>query len=208
MCYYVAQNQPIEKVKQRFGATVDSSATFLQKDNISGFDFPYLPVITNTHKSIINTNFSWGLIPSWANNTDFRKNTLNARSETIYDKPSFKSVVSNRCLIIASSYFEWRWLDDKGKKKQKHQIFSQDEDVIAFAGIFDSWRNPINGLLVHTFSMVTSPANEIMQYVHNHKKRMPVIIAKGDENLWLNSKNSILDFQYPHYNCNILALEV
>lgn len=207
MCYYVAQNQPIEKVKERFGATIDSGTTFLQKDNISGFDFPNLPIITNVNKSIINTNFSWGLIPSWAKNTDFRKNTLNARSETIYEKPSFKNVVSNRCLIIASSYFEWRWLDDKGKKKQKHQIFSQDEEVIAFAGIFDSWCNPVNGELIHSFSMVTSPANETMQYVHNHKKRMPIIIAKGDENLWLNNKNSILDFQYPHYNCNILALE-
>lgn len=208
MCYYVAQNQPLDKVEKRYHAKADNESSFLQSDYISAFEYLKMPIITTENPSIIATNYSWGLLPSWAKNMDFRKNTLNARSETIYDKPSFKNAVNNRCLIIASSYFEWRWLDEKGKNKQKYQIFSQDDEVIAFAGIYDKWCNPANSEIANTFSMVTSEANETMQYVHNYKKRMPIIIRKGDESKWLNPKNAISDFAYPAYNCNILALEV
>ena len=208
MCYYVAQNQPIQKVEKRFSAKVDDQSTFLQSDYISGFEFLNMPIITNGNPNIIATNYSWGLIPSWSKDVAFRKNTLNARSETIYEKPSFKNIVNNRCLIIASSYFEWRWLDEKGKQKQKHQIFSQEDEIIAFAGIYDSWCNNANGEIINSFSMVTSEANETMKYVHNFKRRMPIIIRKGDEGLWLDAQNNIQNFKYPNYDCNILALEV
>ena len=208
MCFFMAQNQPIKKVEKRFNAKVDNDSIFLQSDYIVGFEYLNVPIITNENPNFISTNFHWGLVPCWANEIDFRKNTLNARIETINEKASFKNVVNDRCLIIATSYFEWHWLDEKGKQKEKYQIFSQENEIFAFAGIYDKWKNNENGKVINSFSMVTTDANQTMQYVHNHKKRMPIIIKNGDENSWLDSKNNILDFSYPNYDCNILALKV
>jgi putative SOS response-associated peptidase YedK len=206
MCFYSQQKDPIKKVKKRFNAEVNKPELFLQDNYINGFSHPNIPVILDKNPNLIETDYHWGLLPSWTNEIEFRKNTLNARIETISEKPSFKNYLDNRCLIIATAFYEWHWLDEKGKKKQKYQINSNDE-IFTFAGIYNHWTNPATGEIIKTYAMLTTQANATMQYIHNHKKRMPIILQQKDELDWLNSKSNINDFAFP-YEANLIGFPV
>lgn len=208
MCFFMAQNQPRKTVEKRFNATVDNPEEFLQSDYIVGFEYLNVPIITYENPKIISTNFHWGLVPSWSKDLDFRKNTLNARIETLDEKPSFKKITSNRCLVIASSFFEWHWLDDKGKQKQKYQIHNCDGESFAFAGLYDSWIDPTTKSEYKSFSIVTTQADQQMKYIHNHKGRMPVMLNLGDESAWLDVGNKVEDFSYPNYQPRQIGFQV
>lgn len=199
MCFFMAQNQPKDEVEKRFNAKIDNPDNFLKSDYIVGFEYLNVPVILNTSPEIISTNFHWGLVPSWSKDLDFRKNTLNARIETIQEKPSFKNITQNRCLVIASSFFEWHWLDEKGKEKVKYQIHNSDKESFAFAGLYDSWLDKNTGEIYNSFSIVTTEADTQMKYIHNHKGRMPIMLNYDDENAWLNLDNKVEDFSFPKY---------
>ena len=197
MCFYMQQKDPIPKVQKRFKAVVDHPELFLQAEVINGFAHPNAPVILDSTPQIISTNYTWGLIPSWAKDMAFRKNTLNARLESLHEKPSFRGITSNRCLILATAFYEWHWNDDKGKSKQQYQI-NTTEELFAFAGLYDQWHNPSTGEIMHTYTMLTTTANESMAYIHNHKKRMPIILKKEDELAWLTGANPVEDFGFPY----------
>lgn len=206
MCYYTQQMATIDQVKKRFHIEIDNEETFLQTDFINGFSYPNLPVILDVRPDLVTTSYTWGFMPSWAKDRDFRKNTLNARIETVEEKASFKDSTAKRCLIIATAYYEWRWHDEKGKSKQKYQINSQDNEIFTFAGLYNTWIEPSTGKEFNTYTMLTTEANEVMQYVHNHKKRMPILLNRNDEASWLDHSVSISEFAYP-YEAKIIALE-
>ncbi|WP_026730189.1 SOS response-associated peptidase [Flavobacterium denitrificans] len=209
MCYYVDQKGSRRDVKIRFNIEVNNTGQFYEGVFVNGFEHPNLPIITNDNPTELTMDSFWGLMPSWAGKQqlEYRKGKLNARIEEIEEKPSYKNITQNRCLIIATSYYEWRWLDEKGKKKEKYQIFSQDNEIFTFAGLYDSWLNPATGESLKTFTMVTTHANELMQYIHNHKKRMPIMLHKEDEQAWLDPKNDINEFAYPKYYTSIVGFQ-
>jgi putative SOS response-associated peptidase YedK len=198
MCFYTEQKSTPADAKKRFGILVSDIGQYYGGLFVNGFSYPNLPIITNKNPDIITTDHTWGLLPSWTKDIDFRKNTLNARIETIDDRASFKNITQNRCLIIATGFYEWRWLDEKGKSKEKYHISSQNDEIFCFAGLYDRWVNPANGDVLNTYTMVTTEANELMKYIHNHKQRMPVILNKKDETAWLDSANKIQDFALPY----------
>ena len=200
------QKDPIAKVQKRFKALVQQPEMFLQDENINGFAHPNVPVILDKSPEIITTNYTWGLLPSWAKDLDIRKNTLNARLETLHEKPSFQNIISNRCLIIATAFYEWHWNDEKGKSKQKFQI-NTTQELFAFAGLYSHWTHPNTGELYNTFTILTTGANKTMEYVHNHKKRMPIILKPEDETHWLNPNNPPENFGYP-YEVEMVAFPV
>lgn len=204
MCFYTQQNAPAKNVKQRFNAVIDSEENYLQSEEINGFSYPNIPIILDKSPNIITTDYTWGLLPFWAANLDFRKNTLNARIETINEKASFKNITQNRCLIIATAYYEWHWNDAKGKSKDKYQINSQNDEIFTFAGLYTEWKNPATGAKLNTYTMVTTEANETMKYVHNHKMRMPIMLKRKDESVWLDNTIKINEFAFP-YESNLLA---
>lgn len=206
MCFYSQQKDPIPIVKKRFNAEVNKPELFLQSDYINGFSHPNIPVILDKNPNHIETDYHWGLLPSWTKEIEFRKNTLNAKIETITEKPSFKNYLDNRCLIIATAFYEWHWLDEKGKAKQKYQINSNTE-IFTFAGIYNHWTNPETGEVIKTYTMLTTQANKTMQFIHNHKKRMPIILNQKDELDWLNPKSNINDFAFP-YEANLIGFPV
>jgi len=207
MCFYSSQEKPLKEVQLRFDAIVDSPESFLQSDYIVGFEFLNVPVILDSSPKIISTNYHWGLVPSWSKDLDFRKNTLNARIETIEEKPSFRNITSNRCLVIATSFFEWHWNDEKGKSKTKYQIFSKESEIFAFAGIYDTWKDNRTGKNYNSFSIVTTHANEQMEYIHNHKKRMPIMLKKSNEKAWLDCSNHVDDFAFP-YSVDMVTVQI
>lgn len=208
MCNVIQLKTNMSDLGKRFRATIDNPESDIFRDEVIGFAFKPSAVITNDKPNIISTDVHWGLIPSWSNDQNIRKLTLNAKIETLDEKPSFKNVVSNRCLVIATAYFEWHWNDPKGKSKQKYEIHSSENEIFSLAGIFSHWQNRESGEVVKTFSIITTEANPEMCYVHNTKRRMPVMLRQSDEAAWLDAKNPIDDFKYPLYNASVIAFPV
>ncbi|CAN1539670.1 COG2135 Uncharacterized conserved protein [Flavobacteriaceae bacterium] len=207
MCFTIQLKTTVKKAETRFKAKVDNPLQFLESDAISGFSHLNTPIIVNKTPEIISTNYSWGLIPAWANDDNIRKNTLNARIETVGEKSSFRNSLNNRCLILATAFYEWHWNDPKGKSKDKYQVYSQEEEIFAFAGLYNHWVQPQTGKTIATYTMLTTEANELMQYIHNTKQRMPVVLNRKDENAWLDSSNAIHDFAFP-YQANLVGFPI
>ena len=131
---------------------------------------------------------TWGLIPSWIKDMgkadDIRTKTYNARSETIFEKPSFReSAKEKRCLVLVDGCYEWRYV---GGKNFPHYIRMVDKEPFAIAGLWNGWNNPETGKGLDTFSVITTKANPLLEKIHNKKKRMPAILRPQDERKWLD----------------------
>lgn len=139
--------------------------------------------IADFGKGIEARMLKWGLIPSWSTDgTPF----INARAETLEDKPSFsESFRSRRCLIPADGFFEWK---RKGREKHPYYIHSTDEGPTMFAGIWDTWRN--RGEAITSCAIITTEANELVAELHN---RMPAILPAEFQQAWLNPKTHRID---------------
>ncbi|MBK9425183.1 MAG: SOS response-associated peptidase [Bacteroidetes bacterium] len=125
--------------------------------------------------------FKWGLIPSWAKDKSIGYKMINARSETVFEKPSFKKLIKQRrCLVIADSFYEWQPLG--GKKKQPFRIGLKSWDLFAFAGLWDEWADKETGEIIPTFTILTTAANSLVSPIHD---RMPVILEPEEEKRWL-----------------------
>lgn len=200
MCFHSKQSKSAQELQNRFKAKFENEALFTPSI-YNGFQFPKTPVITNKQPDKIQF-FNWGLIPFWAKDDSIQKNTLNARIKTIHEKPAFRNVVNNRCLILADGFYEWQWLDDKGKQKQKYELTLPDNELFAFAGLYSEWTDKSTGEIISTYTILTTEANELMSKIHNTKKRMPVIVSADYELTWLNGQE--LNMQ----NDKLIATEV
>lgn len=98
-------------------------------------------------------------------------------------------MVNSRCLVLADGFFEWQWLDPKGKQKQIYELRLPGNELFTFAGLWSEWVDKTSGEVVHTYTILTTAANELMSTIHNSKKRMPVIVAKDNERDWLEGKD-------------------
>lgn len=121
----------------------------------------------------------WGLIPSWAKDASIGAKLINARSETVTEKPSFREAFKKRrCIIPADGFYEWQ---RTGGKKQPYFFQMRDERPFGFAGLWEKWRAE-DGQLLETCTILTTEANEVLRLVHD---RMPVILHPEDYELWL-----------------------
>jgi putative SOS response-associated peptidase YedK len=124
----------------------------------------------------------WGLIPYWAKEASIGNRMINARAESVADKPAYRySFKKKRCLVPTDGFYEWK---KEGKAKQPYLIRRHDRQPFAFAGLWSSWRNP-EGSLVETFTILTTDANTEIRELHD---RMPVVVARPDFGLWLDPK--------------------
>jgi len=186
MCYSVQQKATVKELTEKFNAQFEMPSLYQPKDIINGFDYPLLPVLKSNSQEAFQF-LNWGLIPYWAKNEDIRKNTLNAKLETIEEVASFKTITEQRCILPVTGFYEWKWLDSKGKRKEKYGIGIEEEAVFGLAGLHSSWTNPTNGQVIESFSLLTTSANEIMAEIHNIKKRMPLIMDIQQAKEWLNT---------------------
>jgi putative SOS response-associated peptidase YedK len=123
----------------------------------------------------------WGLIPHWAKDMDIGYHTINARAETVAEKPAFRNAFRyRRCLIPASGFYEWEVVPGS-KVKRPWFIVLRDREPMAFAGLWEKWRSP-EGDDVESCSIIVTDANELMRPIHD---RMPVILAPADWDAWL-----------------------
>lgn len=193
MCFHSKQSKSAKELKHRFKAKFTDELLFTPSD-YNGFSFPKTPVITNIKPENIEL-FSWGLMPSWAKDLNARSYTLNARIETIHEKPSFKYCLNQRCLILVDGFYEWQWLDPEGKKKQKYLITLPDKEAFAFAGLYNSWVDTSTGEIFNTYTILTTEAKGLMSEIHNSKHRMPMILNPLDEQNWLSNTLKIDEFK-------------
>jgi len=130
--------------------------------------------------------FRWGLVPHWAKDIKIGSRMINARSENIEGKPSFRNPIrKQRCLVIGDSFYEWK---RDGKNKQPMRILPEDDSLLIMAGIWSSWRDPNveNAETINTYSIITTNPNEEMQNIHD---RMPVIFSlASQQKAWLNNE--------------------
>ena len=177
----------LKKLEKMFKAMMEDPENFMISEEYNGFTHPATPIISNKEPGMI-VNAQWGLVPFFAkdNAKEFWKksNTLNAKIETVDTKNSFKHSLDNRCLVLATSFFEWKHV---GKEKIKHRIFTKDNEPFAFAGLFNE-NTDSSGNTNLTYTILTTDANELMTEIHNSKKRMPVVLRKQEEELWLKGE--------------------
>ena len=122
----------------------------------------------------------WGLIPSWAKDPSIGNRMINARGETVAQKPSFRNALQRRrCLVLADGFYEWQKV---GKGKRPVRILLKSGEPFAFAGLWETWRNPQDET-VRSCTIVTTQANELLRPIH---ERMPVILPRELEEFWLD----------------------
>jgi putative SOS response-associated peptidase YedK len=196
MCYHASVGATYKQLEEEYERPFlgDLFPSFYNPNEVigfhlNGFEFPAMPVITNELPHNIQM-FKWGLIPNWAtdykNAQEIRSVTLNAKSETVFEKPSFKiPILQQRCLVLATGFYEWMQVD--AKTKIPYYIHVKESPIFAFAGIYDYWKNEAEDAMYKTFSILTTEANKTMAQIHNTKKRMPLILSKSQENHWLNA---------------------
>ena len=135
----------------------------------------------------------WGLVPPWAKDPAIGSQMINARSETVADKPSFRHAIKyRRCIVPASGFFDWK---HEGKAKTPYYFRMKGGHPLGLAGIWEEWKSP-DGSLLDTFSLLTTTANRLVAPIH---ERMPVILAPDDYPTWLNKHITDPDQLKPLY---------
>ncbi|MCC7206978.1 MAG: SOS response-associated peptidase [Anaerolineae bacterium] len=138
-----------------------------------------LPVLLNEGPRRIEL-VRWGLIPSWADDPSIGSRLINARAETLAEKPSFRSALkSRRCLVLADAFYEWQKTEDG--KKTPYRIALKSGEPFAFAGLWEQWRDP-SGTPLRTFTIITTEPNDLVAPIHN---RMPAVLRPDAEAPWL-----------------------
>lgn len=188
MCYNISLRRIQREMEEYYHRVCGEDADFIQYYSVSGFVHPQLPVILSENPAVFS-RARWGLIPAWVKSKEDAKisaqNCLNAKGETVFKLPSFRSAIKKRrCIIPVTGFFEWM---EFNKAKYPHHIAVKDEPYFSLGGIYEEWTDKETGEIIRTFSIVTTAANELMEKIHNVKKRMPLIIPKENTEKWLDA---------------------
>jgi len=174
--------------------------SFLERYNIAPTQ--NLPAVRWEKDGPALVNLRWGLIPSWAKDPSIGSRMINARAESLAEKPAFRTAFQRRrCLLPADGFYEWQTRAGK-KQKQPHLIYLKNDRPFAFAGIWDRWETPTE--TVESFSIITTQANTLIQPIHD---RMPVILTGANCDQWIRptSRESELTPLLASYDANALA---
>jgi putative SOS response-associated peptidase YedK len=150
--------------------------------------------------------FRWGLVPAWAKAPAIGNRLINARAESVHEKPSFKEAFrKRRCLVIADGFYEWQRKDGK---RIPFFVRLKNKQPFGFAGLYETWTSPA-GRILKTCTIITTQANELVKPLHD---RMPVIVPENQRTLWLdpaiNSKEILFDLLKPYPAENMETYEV
>ncbi len=168
-------------ILDHYGIADDPGNVFHPSYNIAPGQDIVAVVQTPADRQLVHLR--WGLIPSWTKNLTKAPKSINARSETVWDKPSFRSAIRyRRCLIPANGFLEWK---KSGIRKQPYLIRFENLELFSMAGIWESWKNPETGETIDSCAILTTCANEAVSAIHD---RMPVIVKPEDYSTWLAPK--------------------
>lgn len=179
----------------------------------NGFAHPNLVTISAKDGVKEAERMQWGLMPNWkkpfADMIKLSNNTLNAKSETVFDLASFKgSILTKRCILPVEGFYEYKEVDND---KLPYFIHPKEHPFFNIACIYAFYQNPANQEWIKSFSIITAPANEFMADIHNTKFRQPVIISNDQISSWLNpttSKDEVIHLMNPCDDSNMAAYRV
>lgn len=178
MCGRFALSAPAENIRSHFALA--EKVQLEPRYNIAPTQA--VAVIRENNGDRLLSFMQWGLLPSWAKERKAGARMINARAETLAEKPAFRRLFrSQRCLIPADGFFEWR--EESGrKKKQPYFICLQPAGLFGFAGLWSSWQDPVSGEPVETCTIITTAANHLVSKIHH---RMPAILVPDQYRAWL-----------------------
>ena len=193
MCGRYSLKSDPKKISSEFDLPEKEAQKIKPRYNIA----PSQPVAALIREQTAKLEFlNWGLVPSWSKEPSIGARMINARQETLAEKPSFRGLLkSRRCLILADGFYEWKSL---GKRKQPYYIRLKSQEPFSFAGLWSEWVSP-DGSKIWSCTIITTQPNELMQEIHN---RMPVILSRKAREAWLDPSNSqkeeLLDLLKPY----------
>jgi putative SOS response-associated peptidase YedK len=188
MCFNKANHERKQgQLEKRYGVNNRPPDKLVTYYHESGFEHLEAPVITAENPGMFSF-YRWGIIPRWQKNrteaTQFWNHTLNAVSEEVFEKPSYRDcILRQRCIVPVTGFYEH--MDYRGKK-YPHYIHLKNQEYFSLAGIYERWTDPLTQEIWKTYSILTCEANPLIAKIHNLKKRMPVIYPKRTFNLFLN----------------------
>ncbi len=175
MCGRFSQSKSKQEIKKRFNVKKVTEEV-LPLFNISPDS--YIPVILNEKPDEVSVA-RWGLVPSWSKEEKSPYSMINARAETLLEKPTYKRLIQRkRCLIIADSFYEWKKINGK---KAPSRIMLKDDELFAFAGLWDLWEKEGKSLI--SCAIITTSPNKLCEKIHD---RMPVILPQDKEREWIS----------------------
>ena len=185
MCGRFAFYSPSEAAAALFGVSTDIGVE--PRYNIAPTQ--YLAAIRNAESDGRElVMLRWGLVPFWAKDPAIGNRMINARAETVAEKPSYRNAYKHRrCIVLADGFYEWR---RQGEAKTPYFISLASGQPFALAGLWENWQDKENGELLQTTTLITTDANDFMQPLHH---RMPVILEASSATDWLAGSNELLD---------------
>lgn len=184
MCGRFAFYSPSEAAAALFG--VDTSIAVEPHYNIAPTQ--YIAAIRTAESGRELVMLRWGLLPSWAKDPTIGNRMINARAETVAEKPSFRAAYrQRRCLVLADGFYEWKL--ESGVKTPYYMSLASGAPF-AFAGLWENWQDKQSGESVQSTALITTEANEFMEAIHH---RMPVILQPDTADRWLGGDNAVLD---------------
>ncbi len=213
MCYHMEQKQLAAQMEKDFRKSILEPEKYEQQFHSNGFSHKNFALIADYKGLNAIHLFNWGLIPFWvktaAEGMKLSNQTLNAKSETIFELPSFKTSISTRrCVIPITGFYESR---DISGNKYPYYIYPKNSPYFLLGGIYSTWKDKETGQLLKTFAVITTPSNTLMSQIHNIKKRMPLILSQGDIDTWIDpglNKQGIIDLMQPHSDEEMAAYTV
>ncbi len=177
MCGRVTIQTPAADIAREFALTGVQLGLERPRYNLAPTQL--MPVVANDGARLLDA-YRWGLIPSWAKDASIGNKLINARGETVAEKPSFRSALKRRrCLVLVDGWYEWH----QGTKPKTPYLFRRkDGRPLAFAGLWEEWTAPDTGELVRTCTIITTGPNALMAPIHD---RMPVILPPEAREAWL-----------------------
>ncbi len=182
MCGRFSNAAKKAQIKKEFRALVNNTATDKPRYNIAPAQM--IDVVLESEKERIISQLKWGLVPSWSKDATSSKGLINARAETLTEKPSFREAFkSRRCIIPTTGFYEWQRKGASGK--QPFYFYLNDKEIFGFAGLWEEYLDKQTGELMETCAIITTEANQVLKPVHD---RMPVILKAEDYDRWLEAK--------------------
>lgn len=180
MCGRFTLTADLKAVSERFGAS-EPAGPEKPRTRFNIAPTQGVIVVNNEGRRQLR-QMRWGLIPSWAKDAAIGNKLINARAETLAEKPSFSEALrKRRCIIPADGFYEW---EKVGKTKQPIRIVLKSREPFALAGLWDVWETS-EGDQIHSCTIITTAANELIRPIHD---RMPVILTRENEAVWLDPK--------------------
>jgi len=217
MCYHTSTPAKEKLQELADNQSLRLYADYQQTFHVSGYIRPFLPIRPSNSQNEIQPG-RWRLLPDTVKTEEqvasFKLNTLNARAESLFNANTYKEHAGNHHgLLYVDGFFEphkpEREVVENGKivkkidskaKSENYYIFKPNKEIFTLGILYSPWEDEISGDHYNTFSIITVPANQLLQEIHNEKKRMPLIIADDAQNDWLNTttKNGTETFLQPY----------